>query len=297
MIKKIFLALTILIAGSAAIFSNGNIVDIFPDIESWTRKGEPQSYTPDTLFEYINGAAEVFLSYDFQKLATLTYTNEQKHSFTVDIYLHGSRNDGFGIYSQERPNQGEFLSIGTHGYYEKGVLNFFKDRYYVKISSFDLGENDRGVLTSIARMIARKLEGKTEFPTVLSCFPDEKKIPHSERYIARNFLGHKFLHSAFVAEYAQADRTAQIFIMEAGDEATAGNIINNYRSFVEAKGMKISEIDGIIQFSDPYYRSSGPMHLKRNGRYVWGLFSPHQQTAHIYIKEIEKNLKKRQLAG
>lgn len=293
--KSVLFIMIIMVTVPMSIFSTVEMTGIFPEMEGWAAKGKAETYTPDNLYEYINGAAEVFLSYDFQKLATLTYENKQKNSFTVDVYRHSSGSNGFGIYSQERPAQGEFLTIGTEGYYENGVLNFFKNLYYVKISGFDLGENDRAVLTEVARMIAGKLEGQSAFPAVLHCFPPKSKIAHSESYTARNFLGHSFLHSAFTADYTVNEQKVQVFIMETEDETEAGNIVKNYRDFVEKKGIEVTDSDGVVRFSDPYYRSSGLMNMKRSGRYVWGLFHADRKLADSLIEAIGQNLKKSQL--
>ena len=65
----IVMAFTFFIPGLHA--GGTDIAGIFPGFEDWTKKGKPDLYTPDNLFEYINGAAEVFLSYDFVKLATV----------------------------------------------------------------------------------------------------------------------------------------------------------------------------------------------------------------------------------
>jgi len=86
----------------------------------------PKTYTPDTLYEYIDGAADVFLSFDFQKLASLTYENHSKSTITVDIYRHNSERNGFGIYSQEKPQQGNFLSPSAPRAIIKGRAEFLQ---------------------------------------------------------------------------------------------------------------------------------------------------------------------------
>ena len=40
----------------------------FPEIPGWKQSGEIQTFTPKTLYEYINGAADLYLSYDFEEL-------------------------------------------------------------------------------------------------------------------------------------------------------------------------------------------------------------------------------------
>lgn len=272
-----------------------DITGLFPVFEGWTKKGKPDLYTPDNLFEYINGAAEVFLSYDFVKLATLTYENNKEHSFTVDVYQHNSDRNGFGIYSQEKPQKGNFLDIGAQGYYEKGVLNFLKGSFYVKMSGFDMGDNDEKVLTTAAKALAKALQGTEDFPVVVKCFPEKGKIANSEAFINKNFLGHSFLHSAFVANYEIDGRKLQVFIIETGKPGEVEEILDNYTGLLKKKGIPVEQKGKSYRFQDPYYRSSGMMNMKIEKNYLWGLFCKNNAAAESFIREIEKNLKKNKL--
>jgi hypothetical protein len=278
-------------------FFNGHLpaadmTDIFPPMEGFNPKGKVDTYTPDNLFEYINGAADVFLSYDFVKLATLSFENKDKQSFTVDVYRHSSNRNGFGIYSQEKPRKGPFLSIGAQGYYEKGVLNFLRGQYYVKMSGYDLGEKDKDVLTTYANLLANKLDGPKEFPGAVKSFPTNRRIEFSEGYIAKNFLGHSFLHSAYISDYEIKDQKIQVFIMVADDQKGVKEMLNKYLAFAKKKGKEVEVKEGIHRFEDPYYRRSGKMNLKLDGNYLYGLFCKNDAVAESLIKETGANLKK-----
>lgn len=276
-----------------------DIKTLFPQLNGWTQKGNIDVYTPDNLYEYIDGAADVFLAYDFQELAAATFESNPKGSFTVDIYRHGSPKNGFGIYSQEKPAKGPFIPIGAQGYYEKGVLNFLVDCCYVKINGFDLGDKDETILKEAARQIAQKIQGDNRFPRVLECFPGEEKVEYSERYIAQNFLGHSFLHSAFTADYEKEGAKIQVFIIETDDEKVARKILDDYLTFVKSKGMTVEENTekDFFRFQDPYYRSNGSMNIKQKGNYLWGLFDKDMSAAGagVYIDKIRENLSKLKL--
>jgi hypothetical protein len=293
----IWIIIAMLLAWGTLLLNAGetDMTTIFPTLKGWTQKGKPDVYTPDNLFEYINGAAEVFLSYDFQVLATLTYENQKKNSFTVDVYRHNNDRNGFGIYSAEKPQKGNFIPIGAQGYYETGILNFLKGAYYVKMSGYDLGDNDKQVLTTAAEAIAKALKGTVSFPTAATCFPDKGKLANSERYINQNFLGHAFLHSAFTADYEIDGRKFQVFIIENENAKDVEKILQGYLDFLKKKGIKFEESNNLYRFQDPYYRSYGMMNLKKSKNYLWGLFSKNNTTAEFFIREIEKNLKKNKL--
>jgi hypothetical protein len=268
-----------------------------PQLEGWTQKGNIDAYTPDNLYEYIDGAADVFLSYDFQELVSASYESNPKGSFTVDIYRHSDAKNGFGIYSQEKPAKGPFIPIGAQGYYEKGVLNFLEGCYYVKLSGFDLGDKDETVLKEAGQQIAKKIQGDNRLPMVLECFPAEQKVEYSERYIAQDYLGHSFLNSAFTADYEKEGKKIQVFIIGTDNEKVSRKILDDYLNFVKSKGLAVEENPAktFYRFQDPYYRSSGFMNIKQQGNYLWGLFSDDISAAGVYIDKIRQNLLKLKL--
>jgi hypothetical protein len=108
----------------------------FPEFPGWNQSEEVQTFVPKTLFEYINGAADLYLAYDFEELKSAEYHNDKKASVTVDVYRHKTPIDAFGIYSQERLPDANYLDVGVQGYYEKNVLNVLSGDFYVKINSF-----------------------------------------------------------------------------------------------------------------------------------------------------------------
>jgi hypothetical protein len=268
-----------------------DMTKIFPEIKDMT-KGKPDMYTPDNLYEYINGAAEIFLSYDFQQLAAITYENPKKHSITIDVYRHSDARNGFGIYSQEKPTKGDFLQVGAQGYYEKGVFNFVKGSYYVKMSGFDLGDNDKSVLTAAAKDIARRLKGQDFLPLPVTCFPGKGMIENSEKYISQNFLGHSFLHSAFIAEYEETGEKFKIFIIQAADKNEANKIKEDYFKFAKSKNSEISVYKTFFRFLDPYYRSNGKMNIETRGKYAFGLFGDNMKRVRYYMEQMKNNLER-----
>lgn len=291
-----FLALAVTACGTGNEAAPRSLTDCFPDLEGWTRDGDTEIYTPETLFDYINGGADLYLAYDFEELATQSYDSGPDRSITVDIYRHGTPNDGFGIYSQEKSPESTFLPVGAQGYYDKGVLNFFKGRYYVKIMAFGIGTDEVHVLSPLAGTIADKLDGTVEMPRVLDCLPDKAKLGRSERYIAQDFLGHSFLHSAFVADYEvlRGNRAIpfQMFIIEAADEAGAREMIAKYREHAKTDPPPEWDTTKLIRLSDPYYASKGMLNMMTRGCYIWGLFGDDPAVYMTYLQETETLLAK-----
>ncbi len=47
------------------------------EINGWKKSLKDTIYTPENLFEYINGGAELYISYNFKQLLTQKYVKEE----------------------------------------------------------------------------------------------------------------------------------------------------------------------------------------------------------------------------
>lgn len=239
---------------------------VFPEIIGWKQSGEPQICSPKTLYEYINGAADLYLAYDFQELNVTEYLNDKKASLTVEIYRHKSPNDAFGIYSQERLPDANYLNIGIQGYIDKNILNFLSGSYYVKINSYNTGAEDQEVLQAFAKKVVEILGEEGGLPSILSSFPAEGKIGNSEKFIARDFLGHSFLKTAFTSDYDLSGQKFKLFLIDCGDKNECRNILQKYLQ--QTKNSDKEVVEERYTLSDPHH---GVVDLYWKGDYIWGI--------------------------
>jgi hypothetical protein len=260
----------------------------FPEVTGWKQSGEIQTFTPKTLYEFINGAADLYLMYDFQELKVGEYQNGKKASITVEVYRHKTPTYAFGIYSQERLPRANFINVGAQGYVEEEILNFIAGPYYVKITGYKTESGGQEVLISFAKKVVENLGEKGTLPTLLNSFPQEGKLKNSEKFIAKNFLGYSFLHSAFTADYDLSGGKFKLFIIE-NDPKECKNIIQKY---LEQTGKTEKRgTEGRHLISDPHH---GEINLYWQGRYIWGTLSLTNPDLRLkYLKLIEKGLQKR----
>jgi hypothetical protein len=237
----------------------------FPEMAGWKQSDEIQTFSRANLYDYINGGADLYLKYDFQELKVAEYQNDRKASVTIEVYRHRTPVHAFGIYSQERLDNADYMEVGTQGYGEKGVLNFLAGDCYVKMSSVDAGPGEREVLFAFAKRLVENLGGKGSLPSILSSFPREGEKKNSEKFIAREFLGYSFLHSAFTADYELSGKKFKLFVIEGADPKECRNMIQEYLRHTGNLQDKIEE--GRFQLKDPYH---GGMDFYWKGNYIWG---------------------------
>jgi hypothetical protein len=271
--------------GPARAFSSDWKTFAFPEVGGWKRSGEILTFSRKTLYEYIDGAADLYLTYDFEALKVAEYQNERKSTVTVEVYFHKTPLQAFGIYSQERLPDANFIDVGAQGYVESNALNFLAGPYYVKMSSYNTGAEDRNILLTFAKRMAKGLGEKGSLPPILSSFPEAGKKEHSEKFIAKNFLGYSFLHSAFVADYELSGKRFKLFVME-GDREECRRMIQQYLQHIGSPGKEV--VEGRYTLPDPY---QGEIDLYWKGTTVWGMLNVSEPAFRSkYLKLFEEGL-------
>src|SRR5512137_145288 len=96
-----------LTSAQVAVADNGSMLSLLPAgscAEGWVMEEKPALFTVDTLFDHINGEAELYFPYGFDTLATARYVKKdvQGSEVMADVYRMGSLLGAFGIWSNYR---------------------------------------------------------------------------------------------------------------------------------------------------------------------------------------------------
>jgi len=254
----------------------------FPEIKGWKILEEYPVYFPHNLWDYINGAADAYLSYEFEKLFIAEYIKDKNQSIKVEIYQHKSPVFAYGIYSQERSADYHFIPIGIQGYSEESLLHFIQDRYYIKINSASGKIKNAKDIRIIAKEVSKMLGGEKELPDAVSWFPEDNKIQYSGKFIAKGFLGHEFLNEVFTAEYSVDNNVFSLFIFQRKDRAECKKIVIDYYRFLK----KQEEPDeGYQLINDPY---NGKIMIIWEDNFICGIFNLDNEKTGIEYLELLK---------
>jgi len=236
----------------------------FPKVKGWKPVSDPLTFTADNLWEYINGAAEQFLSYNFQELRVCDLT-DGKVTMTVHIYNMGTPLNAFGIYKSERSKEGNLLAIGT----EAVVLPpyqclMLKDVHYVKVEAFD-GEITQALGESLLRALANALSGNDRMPDVFSSFSQDGRIPDSEGFTRESFLGLSELKQCVYVKYRGSGKEIyQVFqILPEGNQT-----VESQWEALKTKWKVLSADQDMLYRNIPY---TGYVGVHRMGNIIMGV--------------------------
>jgi len=203
--------------------------------KGWSWQGKPKHFLPNNLYEYIDGEAELYLSYNFKELASLTYFwgAPEDTFFTVDIYDMGTSENAFGLYSSYRYPGYQYEKIGTEAFVSDFGLKCLKGQYVIEIKSSDESEKCRQAIRTVVVQIVDRITAPPVFPSVVSFLPESNQVPQTLRYYAKEMLNQAFLPQGVEAKYKLGNEEATGFTILFSDAASAEEGLKKLRTFYQ----------------------------------------------------------------
>lgn len=242
-ILLILISITWFITTEAA--TNNGLKLLIPEMEhgsDWYQDGDPHYFTADNLFEYINGSADLYLAYDFQRLITVTFLNPDYQSLTIDIYDMGNEVNAFGVYSNFRNPQDILATIGTDAIISDYYIRFYHGQYVVDLNASDSDEPMKKFMMQVAAKIEQNINAPRQYPDVMRLLPEQGVIRRTQKYISEAMLGHKFLPRGLEAEYKLGKGKVKAFIVFCDSSAGAQQAMNDLKAYISKRGTLTKEI-------------------------------------------------------
>ncbi len=266
-----FITISILFFASMGIFTNktvhGEEKQNYPKIGQWKPSKDIQVFTEDNLFDYINGASELYLSYEFRQLDVVYYKNRNKQEIVLEVYKHLSPVYAYGIYSQERSPDVTFVQLGTESYFSGSYLYILAGKYYIKIYSYDLEKDAEQILLEFAKSLLESFKYDSNLPKLIQAFPSKYLVAKSEQFIARNLLGYSFFNNGYQAFYDINSETGRLFIIESQSIRESNELYDQYLQQLHHAPI----IPGSIEYkvNDPYH---GIGIIRKCAHFIYGGF-------------------------
>ena len=258
---------------------------LYPEVKGWKLTIEENVYTPNNLWDVIDGAADLFLEYNFVDLHIARYQKSADLEIKVELYRHKSAVDAFGMYSQERYPDYHFIDLGTQGYVEKGTVNFLCGEYYIKISTVQSEKAAQDGLMTIGGSLEKRLKRMKSWPSLIAAFPTKGKQANTEQYVARNFLGYSFFNSVFTASYNDG-AALKAFIMRLQSPDEASKTIETYLATLPQEGKSKTE-GGRFRVRDPH---NGIITFILNQNNIYGVIGAEDKISETLLTELGRRL-------
>ena len=221
-----------------------NLENLMPSkIEGWIIAEKDQVYGPNNLYEYIDGGAELFLSYGFQQMMSRIYISTDQPDIIVDVFDMETSYNAYGVFSYSREK--EDTTFGQGSQYVPGLLLFWKNRFYISILFNPETDKARQAAFYIARHIESSINSEGPLPDILKLLPETSLLKETIRYFRHHiwlnsyhFISNEnILHindntDAVLAKYGKKEDTQLLLIViypgELEAETARDNFISSY---------------------------------------------------------------------
>ncbi len=210
----------------------------------WKWDQKEMKYNSRTLFDYMDGTAELYLAYGFQNLTVRRFEKSGQSPITVELHEMASSEDAYGVFSFER--QDEDVRIGQGSEFGGGLLRFWKGKYFVSVYEEGEGKEVESTVLQLGRDTAASIRSAGPEPKLIRYIPGKEMglVDRSVRYLKshvllnqRFFIAHQNILSlsrkneAVLAQYLQNRQKVQLLLIRYDHLEEARDA---YKSFLKA---------------------------------------------------------------
>jgi hypothetical protein len=179
---------------------------------------EIRLYVGDSLWEYIDGGAELYHSFGFVDVATADYEAGETE-IVLDLYRFGNSEGAYGLYAGLRPDMPDIVPYGLEGYITGSSLEFVKGVFMVRMIAYDESDATVAAMKALAAYMSDVLPGTTDRPAMFDLFPVENAVNGSDRIVGEGFLGQASFQMVYTRDYDFGEETVTLFLSQDQDGA------------------------------------------------------------------------------
>jgi len=217
-----------------------SLKDLLPlEYSGWKKANEDNFYNNETLYNYIDGGAELYLSYGFNRVVSRNYVKPGQPEIRVDIFDMINSRNAFGVYTHSREKIEYNFGQGSQTL--PGAVLFWKDRYYVSVISQSETDDVTKAIHGFARIIDSSVKGKGKIPGIIKRLPANQLVPETVTYFHHpvwlnyfawlfedNFLNISNKTSAVWTKYNTTPDRTMLLLVRYNDENEARNGFNSF---------------------------------------------------------------------
>lgn len=220
-------------------------------IQDWTLQDATQTINAKTIFDYMDGAGELYVGYRFSHIDVYEYASDKQDNILVELYWMESSDDAFGLLSTDWGGEPvqlsknetrdiSFSQVPPHrALYGAGLLRLWADRCYARILTYNETPESREAVLDIGRAIFQNQHNPNP-PAFLKVLPgsaDTKwTLQSGEVCYLRSHLVLNSIYYLSSHNILQLDRNCEA-------------VIASYKNPDEKEGKKIRLIS--VRFPDP----------------------------------------------
>jgi hypothetical protein len=203
------------------------------EVGGWRSVDDGQIFDTESIYSYIDGHAEVYMSYGMVRCLSRRYAGpEGEPDIVVDLFEQASSADAFGVFTHDR--DGEEVDVGQGGLFRHGWLSFWKGHWFGSVYAEGESEASAEAVLALGRAAADAIAEVGEMPSLVAELPEDGLDPRSVRFFHTQeilngvvYLGYENPLrfgpevDAVVGRYQHAEGGGWLLLVDYPDDASA----------------------------------------------------------------------------
>ena len=152
-------------------------------VADWERHAAPKIIDENNIFDYMNGAGELYLGYRFKHLEVYEYSAGDSNDILVELYFMETSDDAFGLLSLDWEGEpvtldgsAETIDIPDHvvpssrAIYGQGLMRIWSDKIYARILAVLETPESKNAVFALSRAVSER-QIKPVPPEILQVMP------------------------------------------------------------------------------------------------------------------------------
>ncbi|MBW1799562.1 MAG: hypothetical protein JRJ85_02420 [Deltaproteobacteria bacterium] len=231
--------------------------DVLPArIHGWQAATEDRLFNERSIFDYINGGAEVYRAYHMRRCLSRRYRIPDGPDIVLDIFDMGRPEDAFGVFTHD--TDGKILDIGQDARYRPGWLSFWKHRFFFSLYMDSETAAAEKAVIALAQQIASLVREDGQRPDILSTLPPKGLKAKHIRYLYHpiifnyhfyladdNILNLSPQTAAALAPYRRGNEAATLLLVRYPDRQQAEKSMESFLKHYlpEAAGTGLARLE------------------------------------------------------
>ena len=202
--------------------------------------GPLESFTPDNLYDKIDGKAELYLAAGVvgMRCQRFALTGADDQWLEWSVYDMGKLPQAFSVFSTQRRSEGESLDLTDYAYRTQNALYFVAGSNYVEAVASSPDERLMNAMLELAKHFVAASPPSSERLPEFQLFPTENIEPGSQTLQSTDAFGFDKFKNVFTAQYRIGDADVMGFITSCANPEAAATLSAAYRSFLLNNGGK-----------------------------------------------------------
>jgi hypothetical protein len=205
----------------------------------WSAIDTDNYYNKSTLFSYIDGAAELYISYGFQTVMSSHYTCPNEPDIVADIFDMNEPRNAFGVFTNMREKDQHQFGQGSQ--LIEGSLIFWKDHYFVSVTVDKFTGKSKLAVDEIAGFIDHAIVKEGDLPEVMQYLPLEERVADGYCYFHHyiwlnslvqianiNIFNIDETTNAVVSKYGSPEKRMVLLVIQYPDQEASLKAYNQY---------------------------------------------------------------------